>query len=564
MSMINFKYVESQNFFSVGNNPIRIDLNTYPKTLIVGTNGSGKSSGLLDALSFVLFGKPYRKVNKSQIVNSINNKNCLVKSEFQIESDNYLVIRGMSPNKFEIYKNDILISQDANVKDYQKKFESDILGFSFETFKQIIALGSGWSTSFMKLNPAQRREVLEEVLDLKILSRMSRKSKEDLGKLKLSYDTISESLKFQKDQLANFQSQYNNLFLKREEIQKKAQENNDHISEIIKTLENEQNILKDELKNYYSDFSKNLKIQNDLQQTLLFEKYEIESLKKDCIEPEDHCVSCGTALKEDHFKLLHEEYQKKVKTLEEKRNKFLILSKELNDIDSVVESLRTEISNREKRLNDIKIEISKQTSEITTLDTSMYDELYNSYSDQIKILTSEVSSKEKKQSDLLLAQSYYGVCDRGLKDDGIRSLVLSRFVPKLNSYVNKYLSDMNFFASFTLSSTLEETIKSRHRDIYSYENFSQGERQRIDLALLFAWRDIAREKNSVSTNLLILDETFDSSLDETGIEDLNMILNKFTNENIFVISHSLSVHDTQFSRTLQFEKIGHFSVMKEV
>lgn len=562
--MINFKYVESQNFFSVGNNPIRIDLNTYPKTLIVGTNGSGKSSGLLDALSFVLFGKPYRKVNKSQIVNSINNKNCLVKSEFQIESDNYLVIRGMSPNKFEIYKNDILISQDANVKDYQKKFESDILGFSFETFKQIIALGSGWSTSFMKLNPAQRREVLEEVLDLKILSRMSRKSKEDLGKLKLSYDTISESLKFQKDQLANFQSQYNNLFLKREEIQKKAQENNDHISEIIKTLENEQNILKDELKNYYSDFSKNLKIQNDLQQTLLFEKYEIESLKKDCIEPEDHCVSCGTALKEDHFKLLHEEYQKKVKTLEEKRNKFLILSKELNDIDSVVESLRTEISNREKRLNDIKIEISKQTSEITTLDTSMYDELYNSYSDQIKILTSEVSSKEKKQSDLLLAQSYYGVCDRGLKDDGIRSLVLSRFVPKLNSYVNKYLSDMNFFASFTLSSTLEETIKSRHRDIYSYENFSQGERQRIDLALLFAWRDIAREKNSVSTNLLILDETFDSSLDETGIEDLNMILNKFTNENIFVISHSLSVHDTQFSRTLQFEKIGHFSVMKEV
>ena len=565
--MINFKYVRWKNFLSTGNQFIEIQLDKNPTTLIIGENGAGKST-ILDALCFGLFGKPFRTISKNQLVNSVNNSSTSVEVEFTIGTRHYKVIRNIKPNKFEIYQNDKLMSLEANVRDYQKILEQQILKLNYRSFTQVVILGSSTFVPFMQLRSTHRREVVEEILDIQIFSTMNvllkQKMKsvvEELREIEYQYDIISEKISLQENYIDDIQKNKDDIIKEKESA---FNTNKYHIkekTEEIESLEGDSKLLADDLIGEEQNKEKRSKLK-DISVTLN-DKFDRNRKMIFFLKDNDDCPTCKQHIDETF----------KSQTIKEKNEQQKELSKGLTKLHDQLERLDTYVDTHRaarKFIRENDIEIAKLKSSVTEL------EKFNAKLQQeINILTSGTVSEddtkkldrykrdeikiERQKSDLKDEKSYLDAIKVILQDTGIKTKIIKQYLPVMNNLINKYLTSMEFYVNFTLNENFEETIKSRYRDEFTYSSFSEGEKMRIDLSLLFTWRAIAKMKNSANTNLLILDEIFDSSLDGTGTDEFLKILNTLGDENVFVISHKQDVLADKFKSTIKFEKVKNFS-----
>ena len=565
--MINFKYVRWKNFLSTGNQFIEIQLDKNPTTLIIGENGAGKST-ILDALCFGLFGKPFRTISKNQLVNSINNGSTSVEVEFIIGTRHYKVIRNIKPNKFEIYQNDKLMSLEANVRDYQKILEQQILKLNYRSFTQVVILGSSTFVPFMQLRSTHRREVVEEILDIQIFSTMNvllkQKMKsvvEELREIEYQYDIISEKISLQENYIDDIQKNKDDIIKEKESA---FNTNKYHIkekTEEIESLEGDSKLLADDLIGEEQNKEKRSKLK-DISVTLN-DKFDRNRKMIFFLKDNDDCPTCKQHIDETF----------KSETIKEKNEQQKELSKGLTKLHDQLERLDTYVDTHRaarKFIRENDIEIAKLKSSVAEL------EKFNAKLQQeINILTSGTVSEddtkkldrykrdeikiERQKSDLKDEKSYLDAIKVILQDTGIKTKIIKQYLPVMNNLINKYLTSMEFYVNFTLNENFEETIKSRYRDEFTYSSFSEGEKMRIDLSLLFTWRAIAKMKNSANTNLLILDEIFDSSLDGTGTDEFLKILNTLGDENVFVISHKQDVLADKFKSTIKFEKVKNFS-----
>ena len=565
--MINFKYVRWKNFLSTGNQFIEIQLDRNPTTLIIGENGAGKST-MLDALCFGLFGKPFRTISKNQLVNSVNNSSTSVEVEFTIGTRHYKVIRNIKPNKFEIYQNDKLMSLEANVRDYQKILEQQILKLNYRSFTQVVILGSSTFVPFMQLRSTHRREVVEEILDIQIFSTMNvllkQKMKsvvEELREIEYQYDIISEKISLQENYIDDIQKNKDDIIKEKESA---FNTNKYHIkekTEEIESLEGDSKLLADDLIGEEQNKEKRSKLK-DISVTLN-DKFDRNRKMIFFLKDNDDCPTCKQHIDETF----------KSETIKEKNEQQKELSKGLTKLHEQLERLDTYVDTHKaarKFIRENDIEIAKLKSSVTEL------EKFNAKLQQeINILTSGTVSEddtkkldrykrdeikiERQKSDLKDEKSYLDAIKVILQDTGIKTKIIKQYLPVMNNLINKYLTSMEFYVNFTLNENFEETIKSRYRDEFTYSSFSEGEKMRIDLSLLFTWRAIAKMKNSANTNLLILDEIFDSSLDGTGTDEFLKILNTLGDENVFVISHKQDVLADKFKSTIKFEKVKNFS-----
>ena len=565
--MINFKYVRWKNFLSTGNQFIEIQLDKNPTTLIIGENGAGKST-ILDALCFGLFGKPFRTISKNQLVNSVNNSSTSVEVEFTIGTRHYKVIRNIKPNKFEIYQNDKLMSLEANVRDYQKILEQQILKLNYRSFTQVVILGSSTFVPFMQLRSTHRREVVEEILDIQIFSTMNvllkQKMKsivEELREIEYQYDIISEKISLQENYIDDIQKNKDDIIKEKESA---FNTNKYHIkekTEEIESLEGDSKLLADDLIGEEQNKEKRSKLK-DISVTLN-DKFDRNRKMIFFLKDNDDCPTCKQHIDETF----------KSETIKEKNEQQKELSKGLTKLHEQLERLDTYVDTHKaarKFIRENDIEIAKLKSSVTEL------EKFNAKLQQeINILTSGTVSEddtkkldrykrdeikiERQKSDLKDEKSYLDAIKVILQDTGIKTKIIKQYLPVMNNLINKYLTSMEFYVNFTLNENFEESIKSRYRDEFTYSSFSEGEKMRIDLSLLFTWRAIAKMKNSANTNLLILDEIFDSSLDGTGTDEFLKILNTLGDENVFVISHKQDVLADKFKSTIKFEKVKNFS-----
>jgi DNA repair exonuclease SbcCD ATPase subunit len=569
--MIVFKSLKYKNFLSTGDYFTSIDLLKSPTTLIVGHNGSGKST-ILDALSFALFGKPHRDINKPQLVNSINNRDCIVEVEFSVGPTAFRIVRGLKPGIFEIYQNSVLINQESHSRDYQKILEQNILKLNHKSFHQIVVLGSSSFVPFMQLPNNARREVIEDLLDINIFTKMNIVLKERTAKLRelltntnYEIDLIREKIKMQEKYIGDLKNlDAENVAKNVIQIQELQKEIDELISEndgINKTIGNELETVKKE-----SLRLTNMKSKLATYQTQIEAK--IKALVRDAkfYEENNNCPTCAQVL-DAAFK---EEKLGKVKLKNDE------LSQARNDLIDELNAVGDEINATTEKLNGY----SKLNNTILSNNMTV-----SSIQKQIKLL--EAESAKSKNTDIASAETalsdlnsnsgelndrragyyeegtYNQAISEMLKDTGIKTKVIRQYLPVMNKLINGYLQVLDFFVSFNLDEAFNETIRSRHRDDFSYASFSEGEKQRIDLALLFTWRQIARMKNSISTNLLILDETFDSSMDSDGVENLIKILKTLEdNTNVFIISHKTDALDGKFSAKLEFYKEKNFSHCK--
>jgi len=566
--MIMFRKVRWKNLLSTGNYYTEMDLSSNNNTLIVGGNGSGKST-MLDALCFGLFGKPFRDINKPQLLNSINGKDCVVEVEFDTGNKSYKIIRGIKPNKFEIYCNGELVNQEAASRDYQEHLEKFILKLNYKSFTQIVVLGSASFTPFMQLKSGDRREIIEDLLDIQIFSTMNGLVKERLSNNK---DLIAQ--KKHEIELATQKVE----LLKKHIIQLK--QNNDekvkqHESEIqtnqgvVQTLHEELNGLGQDVSTLTEQVSGKIEVEDKVKKLGKLES-QIESnlskFSKDIrfFESNDSCPTCRQAIalefKETELTNLADKVQKCNHGLSELEQKLNVEQEKLNTISQIQKDIQTK---------QVKI----ATINTTITETNKYIAKLRK---QIELLSDSATATDKEEAELTIIKeqlnelstnlrvlidekTYYEAASNLLKDTGIKTKIVKQYLPVINKLVNKYLASLDFFVNFNLDEAFKETIKSRHRDEFTYNNFSEGEKQRIDMALMLTWRAVAKLKNSSNTNLLILDETFDSSLDANGTEYLMNILHMLEGVNLFVISHKGDVLQDKFANVVRFEKVKNFS-----
>ena len=565
--MINFKYVRWKNFLSTGNQFIEIQLDRNPTTLIIGENGAGKST-ILDALCFGLFGKPFRTISKNQLVNSVNNGSTVVEVEFTIGTVEYKIIRCIKPNKFEIYQNGKLMSLEANVRDYQKILEQQILKLNYRSFTQVVILGSSTFVPFMQLSARHRREVVEEILDIQIFSVMNILLKQklkgivdELREVDYEYNLISEKISLQENYIDDIQKNKDDIIKEKESS---FRVNKYHIrekTEEIVSLEGDSKLLADDLIGEEQNKEKRSKLK-DISVTLN-DKFDRNRKMIFFLKDNDDCPTCKQHIDETF----------KSETINEKNEQQKELSKGLTKLHDQLERLDTYVDTHKaarKFIRENDIEIAKLKSSVTEL------EKFNAKLQQeINILTSGTVSDadtkkldgykrdglkiERQRTQLKEEKSYAEAEKLILQDTGIKTKIIKQYLPIMNKLINTYLTSMEFYVNFTLNENFEESIKSRYRDEFTYSSFSEGEKMRIDLSLLFTWRAIAKMKNSANTNLLILDEIFDSSLDGTGTDEFLKILNTLGDENVFVISHKQDVLADKFKSTIKFEKVKNFS-----
>ena len=567
--MITFKTVKWKNFLSTGNQFTEVQLDRSSTTLIIGENGAGKST-ILDALCFGLFNKPFRNISKGQLVNSVNNGSALVEVEFNVNSKDVKVIRGIKPNKFEVWIGDTMINQDANARDYQKHLEQQILGLNYRSFTQVVILGSSTFVPFMQLSTKARREVVEDILDIKIFSLMNflLKSKtkelnEEIRNVEYQYDITKEKISLQEKFIEDVANNKSDIIT---ENKKKVSDNEKNIAskeEEIKTLSDEKESL---------SFSAEKKTRTEAKirelsktDAALINKRGNHEKQIEFFQNNSECPTCEQSITEST----------KQTQIESRTTKIGEIDRAIGELEQMEKSEEEYLEQILRDLEDIRsadVEIAKIRSSISELekfnkklenDIIRYEAGSVSDDDKEKLseLKGAIKIVEELKSKLTEDKFYNDVARNLLQDSGIKTKIVKQYLPIMNKLVNTYLSSMDFFVNFNIDENFNETIKSRFRDEFSYASFSEGEKMRIDLALLFTWRAIAKMKNSTNTNLLILDEIFDSSLDNTGTDDFLKILNTFDKQNVFVISHKQDILIDKFRDVIQFKKEKNFSHM---
>jgi DNA repair exonuclease SbcCD ATPase subunit len=569
--MIVFKSVSWKNFLSTGNSPNKVLLNKSQTTLIIGKNGEGKST-ILDALCFSLFGKPFRNVNKGQLVNSINGKGCLVEVEFDINGKEYKIIRGIKPNVFEIWCDNEMINQDAASRDYQKILEQQILRLNYKTFTQVVILGSASFVPFMQLSSSQRREVIEDILDIRIFSTMNTLLKEKAQETKDAITRTENDIRSAKDKVENQQTIIKTITEAKttaiESIVSKISVNN---AEILQT-EGEIELILSEIDTLKASIHDKDNVTEDIDKaksirSKLLQKIETCEHHSEFFSEHDVCPSCNQDIAEEYKESI-------VKDLNEK---MLDNNNKINELETILTNLNENLSKINEvvgQITDKNIELSTRNSTITLLnkqikeleaetqrvksDTTNIDEEKS----KLKELAQDALNKIGQKNQLLEHRNIEEVANVLLKDTGIKTAIIREYLPAMNKLINKYLNAMDTYIHFELDEAFNEKIKSRFRDEFTYASFSEGEKMRIDLAILFTWRSIAKMKNSVNTNLLLLDEIFDSSLDTAGTDYFLTLMNTLgEHSNIFVISHKGDQLFDKFRSVVKFEKRNDFSVM---
>ena len=566
--MILFKRISYKNFLSTGNQPIEIDLSISQTTLIVGTNGTGKST-LLDALCFVLFNRPFRIIKKEQMVNTINNGDCIVEVEFDVGTKNYIVRRGIKPNLFEIFCNGKLINQDANNVDYQKYLETNIMKLNYRSFIQVVLLGSSSYEPFMKMKPRYRREVVEEILDIRVFGLMDlilRSQQSDLQKkltevrhqcelIKTKYETEAKYLTTLETKGSDNLTVQQNKIEENKENRLKYEQKLNSLNEAIAVSQNSL-IDQDTTAKKVKDLEK---FETKIEQNISTHKKTLDFFKDN-----DTCPVCTQSIDKNfkEEKCNHEtstisKLQSGLKQLvgelnihEEKMTQFNQMSNKITEMNVEIAKINGSLSALKKHSDQIQLEIStasQKDSDIEKIELEL---------EQMKVDLAEADEKLKGVQE---EKDYVDVLREILNDKGAKANIIRKYVPIMNQLINKYLQSMDFYISFNLDEEFNETVKSRFRDTFNYNNFSEGEKMRIDLALLFTWRDIARMKNSTNTNLLILDEIFDSSLDGQGTDDFFKIIKGLEKENIFIISHKGDILFDRFTNIIKFEKHQNFT-----
>ena len=567
--MITFNKVRWKNFLSTGNQFTEIQLDYAPTTLIIGENGAGKST-ILDALCFVLFNKPFRNISKSQLVNSVNGNGTIVEVEFNVNNKDVKVVRGIKPNKFEVWIGGTMINQDANARDYQKHLEQQILGLNYRSFTQVVILGSSTFVPFMQLSTKARREVVEDILDIKIFSLMNfllkNKNKslaEDIRDVQYNFDLTKEKVTLQEKFIKEV---VNNKSAIIAENQQKLWDNKSTIDfrrDDVKALEIDN-------ENLSYDAEEKAKVEQKLKKLTQTEA-ALQNRKSEhdrqikFFKDNDECPSCEQPITESTKQTQIESRTTKIGDIENGIADLQRMESEEQDrLQSILVDLETIRKNdveRAKILSSIA-ELEKFNVKLEK-DIEAYQNGSVSEEDKIKLaeLKGQIKSIEEQKTKLNEDKFYIDVARNLLQDSGIKTKIVKQYLPIMNKLVNTYLSSMDFFVNFNIDENFNETIKSRFRDEFSYASFSEGEKMRIDLALLFTWRAIAKMKNSTNTNLLILDEIFDSSLDNTGTDDFLKILNTFDQQNVFVISHKQDMLFDKFRNIIQFKKEKNFSRM---
>ena len=571
--MLLFESISYKNFLSTGDKPTVIELNKDSATLVVGANGAGKST-MLDAISYALFGKPHRNINRPQLVNSINNKQLLVEVKFSLGLNKYRVIRGMKPNIFEIYHNGVMLNQESHSRDYQKVLEMNILKLNHRSFHQVVVLGSGNFIPFMQLPSYQRRSVIEDLLDIGIFTKMNMLTKERFSKLKSDLIDTDNQLNIIKEQItlqSKHISDLQNIDIQRST---KASKKIDSLQSEIELLEKRNASLNDSYTEQLRPLiSKLEKAQSKLNKLTEY-KIQINSKIADVVkharfyETNNSCPTCEQDISLELKANKHDEASVTAKALSEGIKELDINITDASEKLSViranheeVQSIQSDISSNQRLIGNLQAQITDLQKE-----NDVTDELTDTAAAALELDTRKTHYSDTLdcKSKHLETRSYYDAIGELLKDTGIKTKIIRQYLPIMNNLINKYLNILDFFVKFDLDESFNETIRSRHRDEFSYASFSEGEKSRIDLALLFAWRHIAKLKNSTNTNLLILDETFDSSLDVDGVDNLLKILYSLKKDsNVFIISHKKDVLDGKFPRKIEFEKVNNFSQVKK-
>ena len=565
--MITFKYARWKNFLSTGNTFTEIQLDRNPSTLIIGENGAGKST-ILDALCFGLFGKPFRQISKNQLINTVNGQGTVVEIEFETQNKKCKVVRGIKPNTFEIWVDGNMINQSANARDYQKHLEQQILKLNYRSFTQVVILGSSTFIPFMQLKSQARREVVEDILDIKIFSLMNlilkgkvKSLNTDISENKYQTDLHKEKVELQEKYIEDIERNKDTLLSQKTTLRDGNEEEVFTRNAEVKRITEENQTLLDTMSNEDKAIEKRDKLK-DIQFTLKDKQVRHERMIT-FMQENDDCPTCEQSISEDF----------KAKTISQR-------TEQVNELTTGLLQMKTEMDKANGKLkefkdiakviNDNSIKLAKLNSGITELEkfnATLIEEIrqiesgdvtktdYEKLDNLKEMCYTLESTKSKLKEDMV----YYDVAKNLLQDTGIKTKIIKQYLPIMNKLINTYLSSMDFFVNFNIDENFNETIKSRFRDVFSYANFSEGEKMRIDLALLFTWRAIAKMKNSTNTNLLILDEIFDSSLDATGTDDFLKILNTFDKENVFIISHKQDMLIDKFRSVIKFEKVKNFS-----
>jgi DNA repair exonuclease SbcCD ATPase subunit len=565
--MIIFENIKWKNFLSTGNVYTKINLSKNKNTLIIGENGAGKST-ILDALTFALYNKPFRKINKGQLVNSINNKNAVVELEFSLYKNKYKIVRGIKPNIFEVYKNNDLINQNADSKDYQEYLEKHILKIGYKSFCQVVVLGSATFLPFMQLPAAQRREIVETLLDLQIFTTMNSVLKDKVQKNKEDFIRTEEQKRNVEEKIIIIKKYIEKIEQESKESVEEKEKEIEKIDEIIISKKKELEKVEKEYHELSQDISNDKKITNENTNLLLLRekinsKIDMVSEEIKFLETNDDCPTCKQRI-EESFKL--ESIDDKNDKLKEYKDGLFILKEKIYNNEKEMQSLnesKEKLSKVKDRFRDISFDLSSTErmkksieAEIKSIkkkeSTISNEEIKDSEEELVKI--NDIYNELVKKKDLYSASSVL------LKDNGIKSRIIKKYIPIINKLINKYLSDLNFFVKFELDEEFNEVIKSRHRDEFSYSSFSEGERMKINLSILFTWRMISQLRNSINTNLLIMDEVFDSSLDSEATEDFMKLLNEFGDKtNVFIISHKTEQLNEKFDNIIRFKKQKNFS-----
>ena len=540
--------------------------------MIVGTNGSGKST-ILDALTYTLFGKPFRRINKGMLVNSVNQANLVAEIEFTVGKNEYKVIRGTKPNKFHIYCNGQLWDQESTIPEQQKNFEQNVLKMNYKSFTQIVVLGSSTFVPFMRLSLPQRREIIEDILDIQVFSIMNgrlkdrvRENSNEIKDLDYQIHLLTEKIDLQKKYMFELEKKNKEEIVKKEDKIKEYETENEEATKEIEILANEAHLLHTEMEKYSSSHDKLSKLNTIL--IKLQQKLHTCEKEHKFFEENEQCPTCSQHIEKAFKNAMtgalqtkitdmssgKSELEKAIEEEKERNDKFIELSKQTTDVSTSMSHVNYKLNSIRKNIKDISEEIKElegsnpdKKAEFLKLETLVNE----------KKEVKETNFNSKKDRDVLNAATAL------LKDSGIKTRIIKTYLPTMNKMINNYLQSMDFYVNFTIDENFVETIKSRYRDVFTYESFSEGEKSRIDIALLLTWRSIAKLKNSVDTNLLILDEIFDSSLDQSGASDLGWILRNFDdNTNVFVISHKEALTD-KFDRTINVTKDKNFSRLEE-